>query len=266
MASILDQIVSAKTVELEEQKGRVSLKDLEARIQGRPAALDLAGELVGDRVRLIGEVKKASPSRGLLAPSFDPVALAQTYVLNGAAAVSVLTDPRFQGEPRHLELVKEAIADHRVPVLRKDFIFDPYQVFEARAWGADALLLIAAILSTQQMSDLLSLSQELGLQALVEVHGEGELEMAVEAGAEIIGINNRDLRTFETDLSVTERLAPQAPGGKVLVSESGVFTGEDVARLRDVKVNAVLVGEALVTAPDVGAKVRELAQAAATRV
>ena len=266
MATILDQIVSAKKSELSEQKGRISLKDLEARIEGRPAALDLAGALVGDRVRLIGEVKKASPSRGLLAPSFDPVVLAQTYVANGAAAVSVLTDSRFQGKPRHLELVKEATADHRVPVLRKDFIFDSYQVFEARAWGADALLLIAAILSAQQMSDLLALSQELGLQALVEVHGEGELEMAVGAGAEIIGINNRDLRTFKTDLSVTERLAPQAPAEKVLVSESGVFTAEDVARLRDMKVNAVLVGEALVTAPDVGAKVRELAQASATRV
>ena len=184
--------------------------------------------------------------------------LARTYADNGAAAVSCLTDPRFQGEPAHLTAIKESGAAGRLPLLRKDFIFDPYQVYETRAMGADGLLLIAAVLSPELLKRLLETAQSLWLQCLVEVHTEGELQTALDAGAEIIGINNRDLHTFATDLAVTERLAPQVPRGKVVVSESGIFTRDDLRRLNRVRVNAALVGEALVTAPDTAAKVREL--------
>ena len=184
--------------------------------------------------------------------------LAGTYVANGAAAVSCLTDPRFQGELAHLSAIKQSGASAAAPVLRKDFIFDPYQVHEARAAGADGILLIVAILDPSQLRELLGLAKSLAMQCLVETHDETELETAVEAGAEIIGINNRDLHTFTTDLAVTRRLAPMVPEGKVIVSESGIFTRDDLELLARVNVNAVLVGEALVTAPDVAAKVREL--------
>ena len=258
MPNILDEIVAAKGEELALVKRALPLSAQQERIASRPLALGLAGSLRGGEVRLIAEVKKASPSRGLLCPDFDPVHLAQTYSRNGASAISVLTDPRFQGEPEHLSAIKEAGASGSAPVLRKDFIFDPYQVYEARSMGADTYLLIVAILSPAQLSELLALGRELGMDALVEVHDEDELQVALDAGAEIIGINNRDLRTFNTDLATTEGLAPHIPGDKVIVSESGIFTPEHLQRLGQLGVNAVLVGEALVTAPDTAAKVREL--------
>ena len=259
MATILDDIVAAKREELQVQRAEVPLEALERRIAEQPRPLNLSGALLGDRVRLIGEVKKASPSRGLLCPDFDPVRLATTYAENAAAAISVLTDPRFQGTLEHMEAVKQAVAAQGTPVLRKDFIFDPYQVHEARAHGADALLLIVAVLDPDQLTELLALSRQFWMQCLVEVHTHGELETALAAGAEIIGINNRDLRTFTTNLSVTRELAPNIPRGKVVVSESGIDSREDILGLRELGVHAVLVGEALVTAVDVGAKVRELA-------
>jgi indole-3-glycerol phosphate synthase len=194
----------------------------------------------------------------LLCPDFDPVRLAGIYDSNGAAAISVLTDPRFQGELDHIVQIKQAGAFQRAPLLRKDFIFGPYQVYEARAVGADALLLIVAILSLRQLEELLALSRKLRMQCLVEVHNSAELQTALDAGAEIIGINNRDLRTFQTDLAVTEELSPLIPQGKIIVSESGINSRQHVERLAQMKVNAVLVGEALVTAPDVAEKVREL--------
>ena len=257
MPNILDEIVAAKTKELAVQKKQVTQRDLEIRTSAQAPPLNLSGALMGGGVRLIAEVKKASPSRGLLRPDFDPEWLAQTYVENGAAAVSVLTDPRFQGEPEHLASIKSSGASRRAPVLRKDFIFDPYQVYEARSVGADALLLIVAILESPQLKDLLALSMSLWMQCLVEVHDQGELEVALEAEAEIIGINNRDLRTFTTDLAVTEQLAPLVPRGKIIVSESGINSKADLARLAAFGVNAALVGEALVTATDVAGKVRE---------
>jgi len=258
MPSILDEIVAAKRLELAEQKEQVSQADLEAAVAAQPRPLNLSGALLSGGVRLIAEVKKASPSRGLLSPDFDPERLAETYVNNGAAAVSCLTDPRFQGELEHLAQIKRTGASQRAPVIRKDFIFDSYQVYEARAAGADGILLIVAILQPDQLKSLLETAQGLWMQCLVEVHDESEMETALNAGAEIIGINNRDLHTFTTDLSVTERLAPLVPRGKVIVSESGIFTRDDLRRLNLVRVNAALVGEALVTAPDVAAKVREL--------
>ena len=258
MPNILDEIVAAKLEELAAVKATAPLETVQAQIPQRDTPLSLAGALRDGAVRLIAEVKKASPSRGLLCPDFDPVQLAATYAGNGASAISVLTDPRFQGEPEHLSAIKESGVSAAAPVLRKDFIFDPYQVYEARAMGADAYLLIVAILSTAQLADLLALGGELGMDALVEIHDEDELQVALDAGAEIVGINNRDLRTFQTDLATTEGLAPLIPGDRVIVSESGIFTQEHLQRLGRLGVNAVLVGEALVTAPNTAAKVREL--------
>ena len=258
MPSILDDIVAAKRGELAQQKAETPLEALQESAAAQPRPLNLSGALLGGGVRLIAEVKKASPSRGLLAPDFDPVRLADTYVSNGAAAVSCLTDPRFQGELAHLARIKETGASRRAPVLRKDFIFDPYQVYEARAAGADGILLIVAILEPDELKSLLETAQSLWMQCLVEVHDEEEMATASNVGAEIIGINNRDLHTFTTDLEVTERLAPLAPRGRIIVSESGIFSRDDLRRLNRVRVNAALVGEALVTAPDVAGKVREL--------
>ena len=258
MPSILDDIVAAKRIELAESKSQVSLEDLEAAAADQPRPLNLSGALLGGGVRLIAEVKKASPSRGLLMPDFDHLKLAETYASNGAAAISCLTDLRFQGELGHLREIKETGASRRVPVVRKDFIFDLYQIAETRAAGADALLLIVAILEPTQLKELLDAAQTLWMQCLVEIHDEDELETAVDAGAEIIGINNRNLHTFTTDLAVTERLAPLVPRGKQIVSESGIFTRGHLRRLNHFNVSAALVGEALVTAPDVAEKVREL--------
>ena len=258
MPSILDEIVGAKRIELAESKLQISLADLEVAAAGQPRPLNLSGALLGGGVRLIAEIKKASPSRGLLMPDFDHLKLASTYASNGAAAISCLTDPRFQGELGHLREIKETGASRRVPVVRKDFIFDHYQIVETRAAGADALLLIVAILTPTQLKELLVAAQALWMQCLVEIHDENELETAVDAGAEIIGINNRDLHTFTTDIAVTERLAPLVPKGKQIVSESGIFTQGHLRLLNRLRVNAALVGEALVTAPDIGEKVREL--------
>ena len=258
MPSILDEIVAAKREELAAARQAAPLPGVQRTAAEQPPPLDLAAALTGSSIRLIAEVKKASPSRGLLSPDFDPVRLAGTYVSNGAAAVSCLTDPRFQGELAHLSAIKHSGASGDAPVLRKDFIFDPYQVYEARAAGADGILLIVAILDPSQLEELQQTARSLSMQCLVEVHDEPELDIALESGAGIIGINNRDLRTFTTDLTVTRRLAPRVPHGKVVVSESGIFSSDDLDLLGQFRVNAVLVGEALVTAPDTAAKVREL--------
>ena len=258
MPNILDEIVAAKRIELADSKKQISVAELESAAADQPRPLNLSGALLGGGVRLIAEVKKASPSRGLLMPDFDHLKLAETYAANGAAAISCLTDLRFQGELSFLQQIKDTGASQRAPVIRKDFLFDPYQVVETRAAGADAMLLIVAVLEPTQLKELLDAAQAHWMQCLVEVHDEAELETAVDVGAEIIGINNRDLRTFSTDLSVTERIAPLVPRGKQIVSESGIFTRDHLRQMNKVRVNAVLVGEALVTATDVGEKVREL--------
>ena len=261
MANILDEIIAAKGEELAAVKAATPLHAVQVQMEARAAPISLPEALRGHGVKLIAEVKKASPSRGLLRPDFDPVDLAKTYADNGAAAISVLTDPRFQGEPAHLTAIKEAGASGALPALRKDFIFDPYQVYEARAMGADTFLLIVAVLAPQQLAELLALGRELGMEPLVEIHDEAQLKVALDAGAQVIGINNRDLRTFRTDLAITEGLMPCLPRDRLVVSESGIFTPEHLQRLGGLGVNAVLVGEALVTAPDTAAKVRELAGA-----
>ena len=260
MSTILNQILESKRSELERRLREEPLAILEQRAKETPMPLNFSGAIWGPEVRLIAEVKKASPSRGLLAPDFDPVGLATTYANNGAAAISVLTEvDHFQGGLEHLSHVRNAVSGRSLPLLRKDFIIDPYQVYEARACGADAYLLIIAILDPEQLMELLAIGQSLWLQALVEVHSQAELEMALKADAEIIGINHRDLKTFQIDLSLTQRLRPNIPQGKIVVAESGIRTRKDVAQLKEAGVNAILVGEALVTALNVGAKVRELA-------
>ena len=211
------------------------------------------------RVRLIAEIKRASPSRGLLAPHLDIHQIARLYAGNGAAAISVLTDVKFfLGSLDDLRDLR-ASADPLPPLLRKDFILAPAQVYETRAAGADAMLLIAAALDDAALFDLHALALELGLTPLVEVHTRAELERVLPVpGLRLVGINNRDLGTFAISLDTTEALRPHIPAGLMVVSESGIFTAADVARLAALPVDAVLVGEALVTAPDIGAKVREL--------
>jgi len=253
---MLDKIIARKREEVEQRKKAVSLAYLRERIAGQKPLLDLASALKGDHIRLIAEVKKASPSRGLLSPKLNPTELAQTYAEGGAAAISVLTEEHyFMGRIEDLADIKEVVG---LPLLRKDFIFDNYQVYESRAYGADALLLIAGILSQGQFKELVSLSRSLGLRCLVEVHSQGEVEMAVLNEAEIIGINNRDLHTFAVDINITRRLRPLIPKEKIVVSESGIRSRRDIEKLREWGVDAVLVGEALVTDNDVRAKMKEL--------
>ena len=253
---MLDKIIAQKNEEVEQKKKTAPLTCLQERIAGQKPALDLASALKGDHIRLIAEVKKASPSRGLLSRSLNPAELAKTYAEGGAAAISVLTEANyFMGSIEHLAAIKEVVG---LPLLRKDFIFDPYQVYESRAYGADALLLIAAILSQAQLNELLLLSHSLGLRCLVEVHNEGEVEKAVLSEAEILGINNRDLNTFTVDITTTHQLRPLIPRERIVVSESGIKSRNDIEKLGKWGVDAVLVGEALVTAGNVLVKMKEL--------
>lgn len=248
--------MAQKRDEVRLRRRSLPLSSLEKLITQRQAPLDLADALGGAPVRLIAEVKQASPSRGVLRPDFNPVELAKEYALGGAAAISVLTEVNyFGGSIDHLAAIREAVS---LPLLRKDFIFSPYQVYESRAYGADALLLIVAILEQEQLEGLLSLSHSLGLKCLVEVHNEDEVVRVLRSGAKIIGINNRDLTTFDVDINTTRRLRPLLPREQIVVSESGIGSRRDVEKLKEWGVNAVLIGEALVTADDIQTKMREL--------
>ena len=253
---ILDKIVAEKKHEVEQQKLSLPLSVLKEHPALRKTPRDFALALSGDGLKLIAEVKKASPSKGILCPDFNPVALARTYAQSGAAAISVLTEVNhFQGSLEYLAAIREEVS---IPLLRKDFIFDPYQVYESAAFGADALLLIAAILSREQLEEMLALSRSLGLSCLVEVHNEKELEKVLQSDSEIIGINNRDLNTFTVDINTTRRLRPLIPEGRIVVSESGINNRDDIKKLKECGVNDVLVGEALVTADNIQAKIVEL--------
>lgn len=255
---VLSRIISNKLQELDQSKKLVPLAELKKIVLDQPPPLDFASAINGDRVRLIAEVKQASPSRGVIRRDFDPANIAEIYARNGAAAISVLTENQyFGGSLSHLKDIRKSLAQS-VPLLRKDFIIDPYQVYESRAYGADSLLLIVQILNKAQLADLLRLSHEMGMDCLVEVHNETELETAINSGARIIGINNRNLRTFQTDLSTTERLRPLIPPDRLVVSESGIKGRSDIEKLQRLKVNAVLVGEALMSAPDIAAKIKEM--------
>jgi indole-3-glycerol phosphate synthase len=253
---ILAKIRAAKRVELAELSDGARCAFEKAAAQQAPPRGFRAALTATERVALIAEVKKASPSAGLIRADFDPVALACAYQRGGAAAVSVLTDRQFfQGDPAFLSRIREAVA---VPLLRKDFILDEVQVMESRALGADACLLIVAALQPDRLQTLMDAVRTLGMDALVEVHDEHEMSVALDAGADLIGINNRDLRTFKVSLETTERLAPLVPDGVVLVAESGIRTRADVERLKAGGIAAVLVGETLMRAEDVEAATRAL--------
>jgi indole-3-glycerol phosphate synthase len=256
--SVLDEIVANTRAEVARRKSAVPRASLERQCDAAPATRDFEGALRGaaGSVRLIAEVKKASPSRGVLSSDLDPAALATTYATSGAHAISVLTDEKyFQG---HLDLLGAIRPRVTVPLLRKDFTIDEWQLWESRAAGADAVLLIVSILDGRLLGDLLAAAKGLGLAALVECHTAAELDRALAAGARVVGINNRDLATFDTRIETTLELLPLVPPGPIVVSESGFFTGEQVRRVVDAGARAVLVGEGLVRAPDRAAKIREL--------
>jgi len=256
--SVLDEIVANTRAEVARRKSAVPRASLERQCDAAPATRDFEGALRGAAgpVRLIAEVKKASPSRGVLSSDLDPAALATTYATSGAHAISVLTDQQyFRGSLDDLRNVRAAVD---VPLLRKDFTIDEYQLWESRAAGADAVLLIVSILEPARLAELSAAAKGLGLAALVECHTASELDQALAAGSRIIGINNRDLATFETRITTTLELLPLIPPGPIIVSESGFFTAADVRTVVAAGAHAVLVGEGLVRSGDVPAKVREL--------
>lgn len=259
---VLDEILAHKRAELAARRARRPTGALEAECRGLPPARDLAAALrrrQGRRVALIAEVKKASPSQGVLRAELDPARQAAAYAAAGAAAVSVLTDEKyFRGSLDDLVAVRRTVP---VPVLRKEFVVDEYQLWESRAAGADAVLLIAAALDDRALVDLYCAAKGIGLETLVEAHTPSELERVLGLGAPVVGVNNRDLQSLETDLGVSLALLPTIPPGPLAVSESGISTRDDVERLVRVGADAVLVGEALVTAADPRAKVRELSLA-----
>src|SRR5262245_28838960 len=256
--SVLDEIVANTRAEVARRKDSVPRTTLEWQSRALPPVRDFEGALRPSlaSVRLIAEVKKASPSRGVLSSSVDPVVLATTYATHGAHAISVLTDEKyFQGSLEDLRRVRAAVD---VPLLRKDFAIDEYQLWESRAAGADAVLLIVSILEPAELAELLAAAKGLGLAALVECHTAAEVDRALAVGSRIIGINNRDLATFETRISTTLALLPLIPPGPIVVSESGFFTAADVHRVARAGAHAILVGEGLVRAKDIPAKIREL--------
>jgi indole-3-glycerol phosphate synthase len=261
---ILEEIVANKQIELAQWKRERPMELLSRDLPAAPAcrhfkqALQLSRTVGGNMpLRVIAEIKKASPSKGVLREDFEPVAIAKTYEACGAAAISVLTDRRFfQGSLEYLSAVRSVTT---LPILMKDFIIDPYQLYQARACGADAVLLIAAILDRNRLSALIERADSLGLAALVEIHSADELATALAANAEIIGINNRDLKTFQVTVDTTRRLAPLIGPGKIIVSESGIDSREMMRSLAaEAGVHAFLVGEALMRSPDIGAALRSL--------
>jgi len=256
--TVLDRILARKVDELAERRALVADGEIRGRAEASPfPARDLKAALLSDRVSLIAEVKRASPSKGELTKDFAPVMTAAVYAHNGAAAISVLTDEHFfRGSIAYLTAVREAVD---APLLRKDFVIDPYQVYEGRAAGADAILLIVAALSDFQLADLSALADEMGMSALVEVHNEWEMERARRLNAELIGVNNRDLKTFAVDLGTTARLAKMVDDDDVvLVAESGIFTAAAAREMGSLGARAILVGEALMKAPDTVSLAREL--------
>lgn len=258
VANILDEIIATKRVEIAAAKLRYSAADLESRLPDAPPARDFVAALnsASPRMGLIAEIKKASPSAGLIRPDFDAVAIARTYERHGANCLSVLTDEQyFQG---HLDYVTAVRAAVQIPVIRKDFIIDPYQVLEARVAGADCILLIAECLDNCQLRDLYFYAADLGLDALIEIHDAENLDRVLKMDVPLIGINNRDLKAMRTDLTHTIRLASQIPEDCILVSESGIKSHADVVRLQQAGARAILVGESLMKQQDIGQAVDSL--------
>ncbi|MCX6343724.1 MAG: indole-3-glycerol phosphate synthase TrpC [Armatimonadetes bacterium] len=256
---ILDKILAEKKIEVDFRKGQTPIAELKAHLSDASAPLGFARRLQQSErgiPAVIAEIKKASPSKGLIRSNFDPESIAKSYTNAGASAISCLTDEKFfQGSLDYLRMVKNAVP---LPVLRKDFMIDEYQVFEARAAGADAILLIVAVLEKDKIAHLMQVSNDLGMDSLIEVHDEREMEIALELDCRLIGINNRNLQTFEVTLVATSRLLPMITSGAKSVSESGIFTREDMVNLGKMGVDAVLIGEALMREDDIEAKLREL--------
>ncbi len=253
---ILDDIVKFRREQLARERAVLPESEIENIALSRPEPTKgFMTAITRPGVNIIAEVKKASPSKGLISPDFDPVTTAVNYEKNGAAAISVLTEEHyFMGSSVYLSEIRGAV---EIPILRKDFIIDPYQIYEARALGADAVLLIAALLGPDEMKELRVLAESLGLDALCESHNEAELQSCIDAGAKIFGINNRDLYSFNVTLETTERLAAMLPKGAAVVSESGMFTADDVLRAKNAGANAVLIGESLMRDPALLAGIRE---------
>lgn len=253
--TILDKILARKIEEVAERQQNTSLHTIRESAEKADTPRDFLGALQKDTVALIAEVKKASPSKGVLIADFEPVNIGRTYAENGASAISVLTDADFfQGHLDYLRAVREAV---NVPVLRKDFIIAPYQVYEGREAGGDAMLLIVSALDDAQMADLFALISELNMTALVEVHNEAEMERALRLDAKLIGVNNRDLKTFDVDLNTTARLANMIPDSVTLVAESGIRNAQDVHHMGQLGAKAVLVGELLVKSDNLAQQVRD---------
>jgi indole-3-glycerol phosphate synthase len=254
---ILDDIIANKAIEVKESKSSLPLELILERIKDALPARDFFNAIKPEgKLKIISEVKHASPSKGVFRDDFNPVQIAKSYSRGGASAISVLTDEKyFRGS---LSFLKNIRAEVDTPLLRKDFIIDPYQVYEARLFGADAILLIVAALDQSVLTELLGLTHFLDMSAIVEVHDEVELERALDAGARIIGINNRDLRTFDVDLNVSINLSKKVPEDKIVVAESGISSIEDIDRLRGEGVHVFLIGETFMKAPDPGQKLKEL--------
>src|SRR3990172_2768063 len=256
---ILDEIITYKKAELQARKADIPLKIITSAIWNLPLPLSFKDALLPSsdgRTRVIAEVKKGSPSKGVIREDFNHLEIAETYQRNGASALSVLTDKNFfQGSIDYLSEIRHHVS---IPLLRKDFVFDEYQIFEARGYGADAVLLIAAVLNEKELHDFVELAFNLGMAPLVEVHDEAELERTLKTKAELIGINNRNLQTFKTDLNTTVRLIDRIPDDKIVISESGINSIKDINLLKDAGVDAFLIGEALMRAADIGKKLREL--------
>ncbi len=250
---ILDKIIETKKEEVARLKKETSEAQLKKSIVGLQPCRDFKKALQSDACNIIAEVKCASPSRGMLVSDFDPLKIAQIYEHNGAAAISILTDEKyFSGHKDYLKKIRQQVT---LPLLRKDFIIDPIQIYETRSIGADAILLIVRVLG-KKLAEFIALSGEIGLSPLVEVHSKEELDLALTAGAEIIGINNRNLDTFVTDIETSRRLKARIPEDKIVMAESGIRERKDIESLMQAGIHAFLIGEHLVIAPDIGKKLR----------